>query len=424
MPYSSQEKHNQSEVAMEKEIYSGESGRKTQKYLGQRGLVILIAFLSAFIPLSTDLYLPALPRMAENFAAAPSLINLTLILFFLFYAAGALFWGPLSDKYGRKRILLTGLVVFTAASALCALSLNIYQLIVFRVFQAIGSGAATSVAQAIVKDVYSGRKRESVLALVSSMTMISPIVAPVVGALILSFTAWRGVFWALFIVGVIGIAGGLAMVETIEDYYTGNILQSLGRLGVVAGNPGFLSLLVTFSLMAVPIMSFISSSSYIYVNQFGLSEQVFSYFFAANALFMVIGPLIYMRISCYFRSNSIITASFIVSVISGLLISTVGNGSPWLFALAVLPATLAGSVTRPPSANLMLEQQRADTGAVVSLMSCTFTVFGSIGMMLISLNWANRIMVMGLMYTIVAFISLMMWLIFSKKPYVIQVPDA
>ncbi|OLN29815.1 Membrane transport protein [Desulfosporosinus metallidurans] len=91
--------------------------RKPQRYLGEKGLIVLIAFLSAFIPLSTDLYLPALPRMAENFKAAPSLINLTLILFFLFYAAGTLVWGPLSDKYGRKRILVIGLVLYTVASA-------------------------------------------------------------------------------------------------------------------------------------------------------------------------------------------------------------------------------------------------------------------------------------------------------------------
>lgn len=227
---------------MEKKTNIAESERKTQKYLGSKGLIILIAFLSAFIPLSTDLYLPALPRMAEQFNAAPSLINLTLILFFLFYAGGTLFWGPLSDKYGRKRILLIGVIIYTAASALCAVSGNIYQLIIFRIFQAIASGAATSVAQAIVKDVYSGRKRESVLALVASMAMIAPIVAPVIGALLLSFTTWRGVFWTLTLVGAAVIVAGMAMEETIENRYTGNILQSIGRLGVVVRNPGFLSL--------------------------------------------------------------------------------------------------------------------------------------------------------------------------------------
>lgn len=401
-----------------------EDTHKSQKYLGEKGLVLFIAFLSAFIPLSTDLYLPALPRMGENLNAAPSLINLTLSLFFIFFAAGTLLWGPLSDKYGRKRILLTGLVMYSTASILCAVSANVYQLIIFRILQAIASGAVTSVGSAVVKDVYTGRKRESVLALVSSMVMIAPIVAPVVGALILKFTAWRGVFWALSVIGILATAGGIAMEETIEKRYEGNIFQSLSRLGVVAKNPGFAALLVTFSIMAIPMMSFISSSSYIYINQFGLSEQEFSYYFAGNALFLVIGPLLYIKISRYYKTNSIITVSYFITCISGLLISTVGTRSPWLFAIALLPSTLAGSVTRPPSANLMLEQQQEDTGSAASLMTFSFTLMGSIGMLLISLNWADRIVIMGLLYFIIGLLSLILWLVVSKQPFVRKVPSA
>ncbi|MDO0825101.1 multidrug effflux MFS transporter [Desulfosporosinus nitroreducens] len=395
-----------------------EVNQKSQKYLGEKGLIILIAFLSAFIPLSTDLYLPALPRMAENFNAAPSLINLTLILFFIFYAAGSLFWGPLSDKYGRKRILLIGLAIYTLSSALCAISGNVYQLIWFRIIQAIASGAATAVAQAMVKDCYSGRKRVSVLAIVTSMTMVAPIVAPVVGALILRFTSWRGVFMVLAVMGLLVTLAVIALEETIDQRSNGSILQSLGSLGVVAKNPGFMSLLLTFSLMAIPMMSFISSSSYIYVNQFGLSEQVYSYFFAANAFFMVIGPLLYMKISRLVKPVWLITASFVIACISGAFISTIGIHGPWLFTLALIPATLAGSITRPPSANLMMEQQRGDTGAVVSLMTFAFTVFGSIGMIIISLDWENRVLVMGLMYIVFAVASLAVWNRISKKSFV------
>ncbi|TGE39007.1 Bcr/CflA family efflux MFS transporter [Desulfosporosinus fructosivorans] len=406
---------------MNTEMDQKEGNLRTQKYLGEKGLIVLIAFLSAFIPLSTDLYLPALPRMAENFNAAPSLINLTLILFFIFYAAGSLFWGPLSDKYGRKRILLIGLVIYTVASALCVFSGNVYQLIAFRIIQAIASGAATSVAQAIVKDSYSGRKRLSILAIVTSMTMVAPIVAPVIGALILGFTSWRGVFVILALIGLLITFAVIAMEETIDQRSTGSILESFGRLGVVAKNPGFISLLLTFSLMAIPMMSFISASSYIYVNQFGLSEQVYSYFFAANAFFMVIGPLLYMRVVRLIKPISLITASYVIACLSGILICTIGIQSPWLFALSLLPATLTGSITRPPSANLMLEQQKGDTGAVVSLMSFTFTLFGSLGMILISFDWANLVRVMGLMYVVFAFASLVLWVKISKKSFVQKV---
>ncbi|RCX09333.1 DHA1 family bicyclomycin/chloramphenicol resistance-like MFS transporter [Anaerobacterium chartisolvens] len=402
---------------------SVENGQKEQKYLGNKGLIALIALLSAFIPLSTDIYLPALPSMAGSLNASEGLISLTLILFFIFYAAGTVFWGPLSDKYGRKRILLTGLSGYTVASVLCAVSGNVYQLIAFRILQAVASGSAAAVATAIVKDVYSGRRREGVLAIVQSMTMISPIIAPVLGAFILGFTTWRGVFFILAAIGVAAVAATVAFQETAVQLYKGGILKSLGRLGVVARNPGFIALLATFSIMAIPSMAFISASSYIYIGTFGLSEQTYSYYFAANALFSVMGPMVYMKISKHFKRGSIITASYSTAIVSGLLICTIGGMRPWLFALSIIPATLAGSAIRPPCTNLMLEQQQQDAGAVSSLMGCAFTLMGSIGMALISLNWQNKIAMMGIGYIIVALTSLILWTVVSKKPFVRQVSN-
>lgn len=409
---------------MKTQNVASETSPKKQKFLGDRGLILLIAFLSAFIPLSTDLYLPALPRMVENLRASAALVNLTLIAFFVFYAIGTLFWGPMSDKYGRKRILLAGLVLYTLASMLCAVAGNVYQLILFRILQAVGSGAATAVATAMVKDVYSGKKRESVLALVQSMAMISPIVAPIIGAFILRITSWRGVFIALAVIGLLAMTGGLLLEETIGRRYTGSIIQSIGRLGVVAKNKGFTSLLLTFSMMSIPSMAFISASSYIYVDGFGLDEQTYSLYFAANAFFLVLGPLLYIRISRGIKSGSLITASYVVSGLSGLLICVLGNASPWLFAVSLLPATIAGSIIRPPSSNLMLEQVQEDIGSASSLMSCGFTFMSSMGMLLISFNWTNRTLVLGVMYVVLSVISLGLWRSLSQKPFVLAVPQA
>ncbi|MBU3130389.1 multidrug effflux MFS transporter [Clostridium tagluense] len=394
---------------------------KTQKYLGDTGLIIFITFLSAFIPLSTDIYLPALPRMVESFNTTASLVNLTLIFFFVFYALGTLFWGPLSDKYGRKRVLIIGLSIYSIASVLCIFSVNVYQLIFFRILQSIGCGAATAVSTAIVKDVYNGRRRLTIIALVQSMGMLSPIISPVIGAMILSILSWRGVFVVLSIIGVLALAGSIAMEETIEVRYTGSIFSSLGRLRVVAKNKSFISLLIIFSMISIATMSFISASSYIYVDGFGVSEKVYSYYFALNAVFFLLGPLLYIKLSKIYNSNSIITVGYIVTSISGLLICTIGNISPLFFALALIPASFFGSIMGPARTNLMLEQLQGDTGAASSLMSCAFTFYGSIGMLMISLNFTNKIVVMGLMYLIIGLISLTLWLIISKKPYIKQV---
>jgi DHA1 family bicyclomycin/chloramphenicol resistance-like MFS transporter len=397
--------------------------KRRQKHLGEKGLIVFIAFLCAFIPLSTDLYLPSLPGMAEYFNAPANIINLTLILFFVFFSTGTLLWGPLSDKYGRKPVLLSGLIIYTVSSLLCAYAGDVYQLITFRVFQAIGASAAGAVAMAIVKDVYDGRKRETVLALVQSMVVIAPVIAPVLGAFLLNFTSWRGVFWALAGAGFIALLGCAALEETIGKRYTGTILQTMGRLGVVLKNPGFTSLLIVFSLTSMPFMAYIAASSYIYMNGFGLGEQVYSYFFALNALCSLLGPLLYIHLSRRFKRGSIIIISFATMALSGLLVCSLGDLNPWAFTVSLLPATIAINSIRPPGTHLMLEQQQEDIGSASSLMGCFGFFMGSIGMLLISFEWSNIILALGLLNLITALICGAAWLVISKKPFIKEVPD-
>ena len=313
------------------------SVRKTQKYLGDRGLVVLIALLSAFVPLSTDLYLPALPGMGDYFGVSAGLTNLTLILFFLFFSLGLLFWGPLSDKYGRRPVLLAGLALYIAASIGCAASLAIWHLIAFRILQAVGGSAAAAVATAMVKDVYDGRKRESVLAIVQSMVVISPAVAPVLGAFMLPYTSWRGLFVVLAFIGVVSMVGGLLLQETIPSRYAGTMKQSVRRLGTVLKNPGFASLLIVFSLVSTASLAFVSASSYIYQEGFGLSEQGYSFYFALNAIALIAGPFLYLWLSRHTSRRTIVASGFAVMVAGGVLVCLFGSLGPLVFALALFP---------------------------------------------------------------------------------------
>ncbi len=395
-----------------------------QKYLGKNGLIVLVALLSAFVPLSTDLYLPALPGMADLFGVTVELVNLTLILFFIFFAAGTLLWGPLSDKYGRKPVLVAGLAMYVISSVLCACVTDVYQLIIFRILEAIGGSAASAVATAIVKDVYRSRDRESVLAVVQTMVMISPALAPVLGAFMLSFTTWRGIFWALAAIGLVSLVGTLAYQETIGKRYTGSILQSLGRLSIVARNPGFTSLVVVFTLTSVSTMAFVASSSYIYEDGFGLSAQMYSYYFALNAVGLLAGPMLYVKLSARFERNRIINACFASIALSGILVYFLGRISPIVFALSILPATIAGVCSRPPGTNLMLEQQKEDTGSASSLIGCTMTIMGSIGMLLVSFSHGRLIPAIGVLNVATGLLCLALWQVLSKQPFIKQVPDA
>ncbi len=386
-----------------------------QKYLGSKGLIVLIALLSAFVPLSTDLYLPALPTMSENLQATTEQISLTLSAFFVLYSVGMLVWGPLSDRYGRKTILLIGLSVYVVASGLCSVATNVTALIAFRSLQALGGSAAGAVGSAVVKDTFSGRKREAVLAIVQSMVMLSPAVAPMFGALLLNVTTWRGVFWTLTGIGVVALLGSLLLEETHQERSTGALLYSFAGLGKVLKNRGFTMLMLLFSLSSISGMAFVSGSTYIYQDGFHLSSQVYSFYFAVNAICLIAGPMIYMRISRRIHPETIIRVCFLVASASGILIILFGNLAPYIFALCILPSSIASGVIRPPSVNLMLEQQQGDTGSMSSLIGCTGMLMGSLGMTLISLNWGNTILALGAMTVLTALVSTIAWPLVIKR---------
>ena len=395
--------------------YPPDRTRRSQQYLGNRGLVVLIALLSAFVPLSTDLYLPALPGMGDYFGVSASETNLTLILFFLFFSLGLLFWGPLSDKYGRRPVLLAGLALYIAASIGCAASPDIWSLTAFRILQAVGGSAAAAVATAMVKDVYDGRKRESVLALVQSMVVISPAVAPILGAFMLPYTSWRGLFVVLAFIGVVSMVGGLLLQETIPSRYAGTLAQSVRRLGVVLKNPGFASLLIVFSLVSTASLAFVSASSYIYQDGFGLSEQWYSFYFALNAVGLIAGPFLYLWLSRHVDRRTIVGAGFAVMIGGGVLVCLFGSLGPLVFALALFPASLMGSSVRPAGAFLMLDQQKEDTGSASALINCSGLVFGSAGMVLVFLSGENLVLGLGAINVAVGAVCLAGWVAIGRR---------
>lgn len=381
--------------------------------LGRRALIVYLAFLSAFTPLSTDLFLPALPIMTEYFQATPGLTNLTLMGFMFFFALSMLVWGPLSDKYGRRPIIAAGLTLYLASSVVCALSTSIWMLIGGRVFQAVGSGAVSAVAMAITKDVFRGRAMENVLTTIQTMMLIAPMIAPVLGGFLLTFTSWRGIFWVFVLCGSLAWLGLLPLRESLEDATEGPALKSLGRIAFVLGHGRFSALLVVFSVNSMPIMGFLATSAYVYQQGFGVSPQLYSAFFCANALASVLGPALYPRVLRDLPQRGLITVCFAVIAASSALLLLFGHAGPFCFAALMLPVTFCSTVIRPPSTIILMTQLDSDTGTVSSLIGSAGVLCGSFAMLASSL-WTDPLVATAVISMFAGLFCLAGWLILGR----------
>lgn len=393
---------------------------KEQKYLKTKGLVLLITVMNMIVPLSLDMYLPAVPQMTELFNVSESMVNFTLVGFYFFMSIGILLFGPLSDKYGRKIVLIIGISTYLLFSAGCAIAGTIEVLIGARILQALGAGCMIAVSTALIKDCFNEKKRDTVLAVVQAMAVIGPMVAPVIGAWVITLSGWRMTFWLLAIIGILCLVAVIMLEETLpkEERHSGHILSTLGRLFAVGKNRGFSVFLLANALVSAPYLAYIAVCSYVYIEYFNLSETTYSYYFAVNSTAAILGPIIYLKIKDRIKAKPFMTTCLILSLISGILVLTVGWIAPIVFLLSFIPFTIVESAIRPFSTAILLVQQEKDTGSASSLINFTHTVFGSLGMVLGALGWSSFISGLGILiigFTVIALIS-WAYLINSKTP--------
>jgi len=388
-----------------------------QARLGSLGLIALLVLSSLVTPLAIDMYAPAIPHMTEYFSTTVDTVNLTLTGYFAFLAVSLLFWGPLSDRFGRKPVQLAGFGAYTLAGALCALAPNIYFLIAMRILQALGAGAISAVSMAIIKDAIKPERREVALSVVQVMFVIGPVVAPVVGALILQVADWRMTFWVLATVGGLCTVLSALFKETLshEERYLGSIFGSIKRLGAVMKNKSFLTFLLIISVVNLPFMAYISIGSYVYISFFGLSSLQYSLFFAVTSLVSALGPFIWLTVSKHTTARKFTTVVMLIALATGVALLTVGPLSPFVFCALMLVFSLVTSSMRPYTSNILLSQQEGDTGSASSLINFTFTMMGCLGMLLAVLPWANFVVGIGMVMTGALTLSLIGWFVFLRS---------
>jgi DHA1 family bicyclomycin/chloramphenicol resistance-like MFS transporter len=359
---------------------------------GTFALTILLAALSGVGPLTTDMYLPSLPDIGRQLGASIAQVQLTISSYLIGFAIGQVCYGPVSDRYGRKPVLLAAIVLYCAASLVCALSTSIEMLIAARALQAIGGSGGIVLARAIVRDLYSGARAGRELSLIGAVMALAPVLAPLAGGVLQTAFGWRSVFFALVASGLFG-AGivWLLLPETLavrapEPVSLPSMLKSYR---VVARNRAYLAYLALATTSYAGLFAWISGSPFVLQYLYRLSPFAFGVAFAAGSLGFMIGTSLAARLVV--RSGldrtiglggAAVTAGGL-AMVAALALGLTSAASlvlPMALYLAglglVLPQAIAGAMTPFPeragaaSALLGLVQQSvaALCGAVVGVL--------------------------------------------------------
>ena len=268
--------------------------RSSTKVIRLRSVFVLGA-LSAFGPLSLDLYLPALPQPAEDLHGTDATAQLTLSSCMVGLAVGQVLIGPVSDRYGRRRPLLIGVAAYALSSLACALAPNMGLLILLRLVQGLAGSAGIVIARAIVRDLYETRAAAYVFSLLMLVTGVAPIVAPVVGGQLLRVTSWPGLFVTLSGIGCVLLAAtawGIAESLPKSARHSGGLRATGRQFATVLRDGRFLAFTGVLALGASLLFTYIFMSPFVLQDSYGLSPQAFSYVFAANAIgFMIAGRI-------------------------------------------------------------------------------------------------------------------------------------
>lgn len=287
------------------------------KTINHKLLIVILAALSSIAPISIDTYTPSMPMMAGIFGVGIEKIELSLTLFMLGFALGQLFGGPISDNFGRKKTSLFGLIGFSIISFMIMYADTLFELYTLRIIEASFGGLIVVNSNAIARDVFSGKEAARMFTLIGMVRMIAPLLAPVIGAVIIHFYSWDKIFCFL---GVYALVVAFMVQINIDEtlvYVKQNILKSY--LSVILHKEARILILI-FGLLFAGAFIFISKAAFIYIEYFGVSTDWFPLFFGSDMLFIMLSAKINMKLIRKYEIMSIIKFGIFMQLLFSIVL--------------------------------------------------------------------------------------------------------
>ncbi|AUV26373.1 multidrug effflux MFS transporter [Citrobacter sp. RHBSTW-00678] len=263
----------------------------------QTGLtfILILSGLMAFASLSTDIYLPAMPTMAEDLHGN---VELTITGFLVGFAIAQLIWGPISDHLGRRKPLLIGMVLFIIGSAGCAMSTSITQIVFWRVFQAFGACTGPMLARAMIRDLFARTRAAQMLSTLVLVMAIAPIAGPLIGGQIIRLSTWHSVFWLLAVIGALMFISLNWLPETLpeEKRVKASLAGAFRNYRSLFANGRFMRYTLSLTCYYVAAYAFITGSPFVYISYYHVEPQHYGWLFALNIVGVMVMSVVNRRL--------------------------------------------------------------------------------------------------------------------------------
>ena len=347
-------------------------------------VVLLLGSLIALGPLSIDLYLPALPGLTDDLSASPSSVQLTLTGILAGLGFGQLIIGPLADIYGRRRPLLAGIAVNIITSLLCAVAPTIVVLDVLRVLQGVGAAAASVVAMAVVRDLFTGRAAAAVISRLVMVMGIAPVLAPSLGSAVLEVGSWRTVFVVLAGLGaLLGVLAAFALKETLppERRSAPGLRTVLQGYGVLLRDPSLVGFMTVASLTMAAVFAYVSGASFVLQDGFGLDERTFGLLFGVGAVGLIASSQVNVALLRRFSPGAILSTALIVAALAGAVMlfdALTGTGGLLGIMVPIWVVLAMVALCGPNATALALADHGQRAGAAAALLGAAQFVVGAV----------------------------------------------
>ncbi|NEA56799.1 multidrug effflux MFS transporter [Streptomyces sp. SID13666] len=350
-------------------------------------VTLVLGGLTALAPLSMDMYLPALPKVTDALHSPAATIQLTLTACLAGMALGQLVVGPMSDKWGRRRPLLAGMVVYVIATAVCAFAPSAELLIAFRLFQGLAGAAGIVIARAVVRDLYDGVEMARFFSTLMLVSGVAPVIAPVIGGQVLRLTDWRGVFGVLTVIGVLlTLLVWRQLDETLApaDRHSGGLGQTLSAMRGLLADRVFTGYMLAGGFAFAALFAYISASAFVVQDIYGASPQTFSLLFGLNSVGLVaVGQLNGKVLIGRFSLDKALGVGLAVITLAAVALLVMASGMFGRVGLVPMAAGLfvlmsAMGLALPNTNALALMRTKHAAGSASALLGTTSFLIGAV----------------------------------------------